>query len=105
MVITGSDKLFVTNDASTILRELDVFHPAARLVLMNSTRLQEEVRSDVPTRNTLWRLMEALFTGRVSFDSFLSSSNLHYNLTDPFSIFPYRLVTPRTSWSLWLASF
>lgn len=44
MVITANDKLFVTNDANTILTELDVFHPAARLVLMNSTRLQEEVR-------------------------------------------------------------
>lgn len=43
MVITANDKLFVTNDASTILRELDVFHPAGRLVLMNSTRLEEEV--------------------------------------------------------------
>lgn len=53
MVITANDKLFVTNDATTILRELDVFHPAARLVLMNSTRLQEEVRSDMLTRNRL----------------------------------------------------
>jgi len=61
MVITGSDKLFVTNDASTILRELDVFHPAARLVLMNSTRLQDEVRSEMSTRNKFWCRMEAKF--------------------------------------------
>lgn len=45
MVITANDKLFVTNDSGTILQELDVFHPAARLVIMNATRLQEEVRT------------------------------------------------------------
>lgn len=45
MVITANEKLFVTNDSGTILQELDVFHPAARLVIMNAQRLQEEVRN------------------------------------------------------------
>lgn len=42
MVINSHQKLFVTNDASTILQELDVFHPAAKLVVMNSKRQAEE---------------------------------------------------------------
>lgn len=61
MVITANDKLFVTNDATTILRELDVFHPAGRLVLMNSTRLQEEVRSECLTQKDALVEMDHFF--------------------------------------------
>lgn len=61
MVITANDKLFVTNDASTILRELDVFHPAGRLVLMNSTRLEEEVRSECLTQKEILAGIDRFF--------------------------------------------
>lgn len=61
MVITANDKLFVTNDASTILRELDVFHPAGRLVLMNSTRLEEEVRSECLTQKEILAEIDRFF--------------------------------------------
>lgn len=43
MVINGRQKLFVTNDASTILNEIEVFHPAAKLLIMNSKRQEAEV--------------------------------------------------------------
>lgn len=43
MVINSHQKLFVTNDASTILSELDIFHPAAKLVVMNSKRQEAEI--------------------------------------------------------------
>ena len=33
MVINHLEKLFVTNDAATIMKELDVVHPAAKMVL------------------------------------------------------------------------
>lgn len=44
IVINSHQKLFVTNDASTIVNELDIFHPAAKLVVMNSKRQESEVR-------------------------------------------------------------
>jgi T-complex protein 1 subunit theta len=43
MVINHLEKLFVTNDAATILKELDVFHPAAKLAVMASQRQEAEV--------------------------------------------------------------
>lgn len=43
MVINSHQKLFVTNDASTIVNELDIFHPAAKLVVMNSKRQESEM--------------------------------------------------------------
>jgi len=43
MVINSIEKLFVTNDAATILNELDVFHPAAKLVVYGAQRQEEEV--------------------------------------------------------------
>lgn len=44
MVINHLEKLFVTNDAATILQELDVFHPAAKLAVMASQRQESEAR-------------------------------------------------------------
>lgn len=44
MVINRHGKLFVTNDASTIVRELDVVHPAAKMCVMASDQQQAEVR-------------------------------------------------------------
>ncbi|CUI15345.1 T-complex protein theta subunit, putative [Bodo saltans] len=43
MVINHLNKLFVTHDAATILRELEVEHPAAKLLAMAAAAMQEEV--------------------------------------------------------------
>ena len=43
MVINHLEKLFVTNDAATIIRELDVVHPAAKLLVMASQQQEQEV--------------------------------------------------------------
>lgn len=43
MVINHLGKLFVTHDASTIIRELDVEHPAAKLVALAVKAMEEEV--------------------------------------------------------------
>ncbi|NP_001279969.1 T-complex protein 1 subunit theta [Callorhinchus milii] len=43
MVINHVDKLFVTNDAATILRELEVQHPAAKMLVMASHMQEQEV--------------------------------------------------------------
>uniref|UniRef100_A0A6I8RB77 T-complex protein 1 subunit theta n=1 Tax=Xenopus tropicalis TaxID=8364 RepID=A0A6I8RB77_XENTR len=43
MVINHLEKLFVTNDAATIIRELEVQHPAAKMVVMASHMQEQEV--------------------------------------------------------------
>jgi len=43
MVINHLDKLFVTNDAATILQELEVQHPAAKLLLFASQMQEQEI--------------------------------------------------------------
>lgn len=43
MVINNLNKLFVTHDAATILRELEVEHPAAKLLVQAANAMQEEV--------------------------------------------------------------
>lgn len=45
MVINHLEKLFVTNDAATIMKELEVVHPAARLLVMASQQQELEVLS------------------------------------------------------------
>jgi T-complex protein 1 subunit theta len=42
MVINHLEKLFVTNDAATILRELEVEHPAAKMLVMASQQQEQE---------------------------------------------------------------
>ena len=42
MVINRLDKLFVTNDAATILRELEVQHPAAKMLVLASQQQEQE---------------------------------------------------------------
>ena len=42
MVINHLEKLFVTNDAATILRELEVQHPAAKMLVMASHQQEQE---------------------------------------------------------------
>ncbi|GAA0167161.1 chaperonin [Lithospermum erythrorhizon] len=43
MVINHLDKLFVTNDAGTIVNELEVQHPAAKLLVLAAKAQQEEI--------------------------------------------------------------
>ncbi|EPQ26785.1 uncharacterized protein PFL1_05763 [Pseudozyma flocculosa PF-1] len=43
MVINHLEKLFVTSDAATIIRELDVVHPAAKLIVMASQQQESEM--------------------------------------------------------------
>eukprot|EP00761_Pharyngomonas_kirbyi_P003334 gb/GECH01003338.1/.p1 GENE.gb/GECH01003338.1/~~gb/GECH01003338.1/.p1 ORF type:complete len:540 (+),score=137.37 gb/GECH01003338.1/:1-1620(+) len=43
IVINHLDKLFVTHDSSTIIKELEVVHPAAKMVVMASQAQEKEV--------------------------------------------------------------
>uniref|UniRef100_A0A915Q5C0 T-complex protein 1 subunit theta n=1 Tax=Setaria digitata TaxID=48799 RepID=A0A915Q5C0_9BILA len=45
MIINHIEKLFVTNDAGTILKELEVQHPAAKMLVM-ATQMQEKQIGD-----------------------------------------------------------
>jgi len=45
MVINHLEKLFVTNDAATIIRELEVEHPAAKMMILGS-QMQEQEAGD-----------------------------------------------------------
>lgn len=40
MVINHIDKIFVTSDAATIMKELEVQHPAAKMIVM-AAKMQE----------------------------------------------------------------
>ena len=43
MVINHIEKLFVTNDAASILREIDVVHPAAKILTLASDMQEKEI--------------------------------------------------------------
>ena len=43
MVINHLDKLFVTHDAATIMDQLEVHHPAAKMIAMAAKSQEEEV--------------------------------------------------------------
>lgn len=43
MVVNHLEKLFVTSDAGTILRELEIQHPAAKILVMATQRQEQEV--------------------------------------------------------------
>lgn len=43
MVINHLEKLFVTSDAATIMKELEVAHPAAKMVVLASKQMETEV--------------------------------------------------------------
>ena len=43
LVINHLGKLFVTSDAATIIREVEVVHPAAKLLVMASQAQESEV--------------------------------------------------------------
>lgn len=42
MIINHIEKLFVTNDAATIIKELEIEHPAAKLLVLAAERQEEE---------------------------------------------------------------
>lgn len=46
MVVNHLDKIFVTSDAATILREVEVQHPAAKMIAM-AARMQESECGDM----------------------------------------------------------
>lgn len=43
MVINHLDKLFVTSDAATIVKELEVAHPAAKLIVLAAQAQEAEI--------------------------------------------------------------
>jgi len=44
LIINHLGRLFVTSDAATIIREIEVVHPAAKLLVMASQSQEAEVR-------------------------------------------------------------
>jgi T-complex protein 1 subunit theta len=42
MVVNHIDKIFVTSDAATILKEMEIAHPAAKMVMMASKMQESE---------------------------------------------------------------
>ena len=46
MVLNHLDKLFVTSDAATIIREVEVHHPAAKMIAM-AAKMQEDEAGDM----------------------------------------------------------
>jgi T-complex protein 1 subunit theta len=46
MVINHLDKIFVTSDAATVMSELEVQHPAAKMIVMAS-KMQEQECGDM----------------------------------------------------------
>ena len=47
LLINHLGKLFVTSDAATIIREIEVVHPAAKLLVMASQAQEAEARSPI----------------------------------------------------------
>jgi len=47
LLINHLGKLFVTSDAATIIREIEVVHPAAKLLVMASQAQEAEVRQPI----------------------------------------------------------
>lgn len=49
MVINHIEKMFVTNDAATILNELEIQHPAARMIIMATQRQEAQIGDNTNT--------------------------------------------------------
>lgn len=62
MIINRIEKLFVTNDAATILSELEIQHPAARTVIL-AAQMQEKQIGD--STNTVIIFTAALLENSV----------------------------------------
>lgn len=55
MVINHLEKLFVTSDAATIIRELEVVHPAGKVLVMASQQQEHEVRLQTIPPPVSWK--------------------------------------------------
>ena len=49
MIINHIEKLFVTSDAAVIMNELEVAHPAARMIVMAAKQMEQEVPETLAT--------------------------------------------------------
>ena len=45
LVVTQLDKIFITSDTATIVKEMEVVHPAAKLIVEAAQTLEQEVPS------------------------------------------------------------
>jgi chaperonin GroEL (HSP60 family) len=55
LLINHLGKLFVTSDAATIIREVEVVHPAAKLLVLASQAQEAEVRARPNTHVAITR--------------------------------------------------
>ena len=53
LIINHLGRLFVTSDAATIIREIEVAHPAAKLLVMASTAQETEVSAALRRDGTM----------------------------------------------------
>lgn len=68
LVINHLEKIFVTSDTATIVQELEVIHPAAKMVVMAAKMQEQEVGDGTNLVVTfagelLWKAAELLRTG------------------------------------------
>ncbi|PNY05643.1 T-complex protein 1 subunit theta-like protein [Trifolium pratense] len=96
MVINHLDKLFVTNDAATIVNELEVQHPAAKILVLASKAQQEEIGDGANlTISFAGELLQAaeelirmglhprlLYCGSTSIESQLNKTTYNWDQTD-----------------------
>src|SRR3989338_9172244 len=54
LIIDQKDKLFVTSDAATILKEMDIIHPAAKMLVLAAERQEHEVCLSSPLKDFLF---------------------------------------------------
>jgi len=69
LIINHLGRLFVTSDAATIIREIEVAHPAAKLLVMASTAQETEVRCSfcsLPSTSRAGRFLSFTMGGRPS---------------------------------------
>ena len=45
LVINQLDKIFITSDAATVVKEMEVVHPAAKLIVEAAQKQEQEVRN------------------------------------------------------------
>jgi len=66
LIINHLGRLFVTSDAATIIREIEVAHPAAKLLVMASTAQEGEVslQQSFPSHPLIvrWEMLQILYS-------------------------------------------
>ena len=106
MVINHFEKLFVTKDAGTVIKELEIQHPAARMLVMATQMMEQEVREGgrrcaVCSSLSVCSVLHFLFL-----KTFLSPFNISLGISLPPSLPPYLpllLFPPPLSPSLFLS--